>query len=64
MRTLYLDVLVLHCYEFPKEIVFEFNLLGQDYFIESENIVNEISIIIKQLKGPFENLRQLDRKHK
>ena len=41
--------------EFPKEIGrLEFNLLGKDYFIESENIVNESSIIIKQLKGPFE----------
>lgn len=41
--------------EFPKEIGrLEFNLLGKDYFIESENIIDDSSITIKQLKGPFE----------
>ena len=41
--------------ELPKEIGrLEFNLLGKDYFIESENIIDDSSITIKQLKGPFE----------
>tara|TARA_E500000178_G_scaffold267257_1_gene264705 strand:- start:1625 stop:2044 length:420 start_codon:yes stop_codon:yes gene_type:complete len=41
--------------EFPKEIGrLEFNLLGKDYYIESENIIDDYSITIKQLKGPFE----------
>ena len=35
----------------------EFNLLGKDYFIESENIIDDRSIIINQLKGPFEKFR-------
>ena len=39
----------------PKEIGrLEFNLLGKDYYIESENIIDDRSITIKQLKGPFE----------
>ena len=41
--------------EIPIEIGrLEFNLLGKDYFIESENIIDDSSITIKQLKGPFE----------
>lgn len=32
----------------------EFNLLGKDYYIESENILDDCSITIRQLKGPFE----------
>ena len=41
--------------EFPKEIGrLEFNLLGKDYFLDSENIIDDSSITIKQLKGPFE----------
>ena len=41
--------------EFPKEIGrLEFNLLGKDYFIESENIIDDRSITIRQIKGPFE----------
>ena len=44
--------------EFPKEIGrLEFNLLGKDYFIESENIIDDRSIIINQLKGPFEKFK-------
>jgi ribosome-associated toxin RatA of RatAB toxin-antitoxin module len=40
--------------EFPKEIGrLEFNLFGKDYYIESENIIDDYSITIKQLKGPF-----------
>ncbi len=35
----------------------EFNLLGKDYFIESENIIDDRSIIINQLKGPFEKFK-------
>ena len=41
--------------ELPIEIGrLEFNLLGKEYFIESENTLNDSSITIKQLKGPFE----------
>ena len=41
--------------EFSKEIGrLEFNLLGKDYFIESENFIDDSSITIKQIKGPFE----------
>lgn len=44
--------------EFPKEIGrLEFNLLGKDYFIESENIIDDSSIIINQLKGPFKKFK-------
>ena len=32
----------------------EFNVLGKDYYIESENTLDGSSITIKQLKGPFE----------
>ena len=32
----------------------EFNLLGKEYFIESENTLDDSSITIRQLKGPFE----------
>ena len=32
----------------------EFNLLGKDYYIESENTIDDSSISIRQLKGPFE----------
>ena len=31
----------------------EFNLLGKDYYIESENTLDDNSISIKQIKGPF-----------
>ena len=31
----------------------EFNVLGKDYYIESENTLDDSSITIKQLKGPF-----------
>ena len=41
--------------EMPIEIGrLEFNLLGKDYFIESENIIDDKSITIRQIKGPFE----------
>ena len=41
--------------ELPIEIGrLEFNLLGKEYFIESENTLDDSSITIKQLKGPFE----------
>ena len=41
--------------EFPIEIGrLEFNILGKDYYIESENIIDDSSISIRQLKGPFE----------
>ena len=32
----------------------EFNVLGKDYYIESENTLDDSSITIKQLNGPFE----------
>ena len=32
----------------------EFNVLGKDYYIESENTIDDSSISIRQLKGPFE----------
>ena len=35
----------------------EFNLLGKDYFIESENIIDDSSIIINQLKGTFKKFK-------
>ena len=41
--------------ELPIEIGrLEFNLLGKEYFIESENTLDDSSITIRQLKGPFE----------
>jgi ribosome-associated toxin RatA of RatAB toxin-antitoxin module len=41
--------------ELPIEIGrLEFNLLGKDYYIESENTLDNNSITIRQLKGPFE----------
>ena len=41
--------------EMPIEIGrLEFNLLGKDYHIESENIIDDRSITIRQIKGPFE----------
>ena len=41
--------------EMPIEIGrLEFNLLGKDYYIESENIIDDSSISIRQLQGPFE----------
>ena len=41
--------------EMPVEIGrLEFNLLGKDYYIESENIIDDKSITIRQIKGPFE----------
>ena len=35
----------------------EFNVLGKDYYIESENIIDDSSIIINQLKGPFKKFK-------
>ena len=32
----------------------DFNILGKDYYIESENIIDDKSITIRQIKGPFE----------
>ena len=32
----------------------EFNVLGKEYFVESENTLDDSSITIRQLKGPFE----------
>ena len=41
--------------ELPIEIGrLEFNVLGKEYYIESENTLDDSSIIIRQLKGPFE----------
>ena len=41
--------------ELPIEIGrLEFNILGKEYFIESENTLDDSSITIRQLKGPFE----------
>ena len=41
--------------ELPIEIGrLEFNVLGKEYFIESENTLDDSSITIRQLKGPFE----------
>ena len=41
--------------ELPIEIGrLEFNVLGKNYYIESENTLDDSSITIKQLKGPFE----------
>ena len=41
--------------ELPIEIGrLEFNELGKEYFIESENTLDDSSITIRQLKGPFE----------
>ena len=41
--------------ELPTEIGrLEFNLLGKDYYIESENFIDDSSITIKQINGPFE----------
>ena len=41
--------------ELPIEIGrLEFNVFGKDYYIESENILDDCSITIRQLKGPFE----------
>ena len=41
--------------ELPIEIGrLEFNLLGKEYFIESENTLDDSSITIRQLRGPFE----------
>jgi ribosome-associated toxin RatA of RatAB toxin-antitoxin module len=41
--------------ELPIEIGrLEFNLLGKDYHIESENFIDDSSITIRQIKGPFE----------
>ena len=35
----------------------EFQVLGRDYFIESENTLTENSIIINQISGPFDNFK-------
>ena len=41
--------------ELPIEIGrLEFNVLGKEYFIESENTLDDGSITIRQIKGPFE----------
>ena len=41
--------------ELPIEICrLEFKVLGKEYFIESENTLDDSSITIRQLKGPFE----------
>ena len=41
--------------ELPIEIGrLEFNVLGKEYYIESENTLDDSSVTIKQLKGPFE----------
>lgn len=41
--------------ELPIEIGrLEFNFLGKDYHIESENFIDDSSIAIRQIKGPFE----------
>ena len=41
--------------ELPIEIGrLEFKVLGKEYFIESENTIDDSSITIRQLKGPFE----------
>jgi ribosome-associated toxin RatA of RatAB toxin-antitoxin module len=40
--------------EMPIEVGrLEFNLLGKDYYIESENVIDDRSITIRQIKGPF-----------
>ncbi len=40
--------------ELPIEIGrLEFNVLGKEYFIESENTLDDSSITIRQIKGPF-----------
>ena len=35
----------------------EFQVLGRDYFIESENTLTENSIIINQISGPFDHFK-------
>jgi len=41
--------------ELPIEIGrLEFNVLGKEYYIESKNTLDDSSVTIKQLKGPFE----------
>ena len=35
----------------------EFQLLGKDYFIESENTLTKNSIIINQIIGPFDHFK-------
>tara|TARA_B110000459_G_scaffold48988_1_gene54664 strand:- start:728 stop:1147 length:420 start_codon:yes stop_codon:yes gene_type:complete len=35
----------------------EFQVLGTDYFIESENTLTENSIIINQISGPFDHFK-------
>ena len=35
----------------------EFQILGKDYFIESENTLTENSIIINQISGPFDHFK-------
>ena len=35
----------------------EFQVLGRDYFIESENTLTEDSIIINQISGPFDHFK-------
>ena len=43
---------------FPIEIGrLEFQVLGRDYFIESENTLTEDSIIINQISGPFDHFK-------
>jgi len=41
--------------ELPIEIGrLEFNVLGKEYYLESKNTLDDSSVTIKQLKGPFE----------
>ena len=41
--------------DFPKEIgKLEFNILGKEYFIVSENTISDNSIKINQTEGPFD----------
>lgn len=35
----------------------EFQILGKDYFIESENTLTKNSIIINQISGPFDHFK-------
>jgi ribosome-associated toxin RatA of RatAB toxin-antitoxin module len=35
----------------------EFQVLGRDYFIESENTLTKNSIIINQISGPFDHFK-------
>tara|TARA_B100000787_G_scaffold17189_1_gene12048 strand:+ start:57 stop:476 length:420 start_codon:yes stop_codon:yes gene_type:complete len=44
--------------KYPIEIGrLDFNVLGKDYFIESENTLTENSIDINQITGPFDHFK-------